>query len=71
MSLLVVPGFILCGLIAAGSASAGLFTWFHLQVFGSLTPYGVNVVYANWNTFQILEGHFGSKSASTGSGGCS
>ncbi len=46
-------------LVAAGSASAGLFTWFHLQVFGSLTPYGVNVVYANWNTLQILEGHFG------------
>ena len=40
-------------LIAAGSASAGLFTWFHLQVFGSLTPYGVKVVYANWNTLQI------------------
>ena len=59
MSLLVVPGFLLGGLVAAGSASAGLFTWFHLQVFGSLTPYGVNVVYANWNTFQILEGHFG------------
>ena len=46
-------------LVAAGSVSAGLFTWFHLQVFGSLTPYGVNVVYANWNTLQILEGHFG------------
>ena len=46
-------------LVAAGSASAGLFTWFHLHVFGSLTPYGVNVVYANWNTLQILEGHFG------------
>ena len=46
-------------LVAAGSASAGFFAWFHLQVFGSLTPYGVNVVYANWNTLQILEGHFG------------
>ena len=46
-------------LVAAGSVSAGLFAWFHLQAFGSLTPYGVNVVYANWNTLQILEGHFG------------
>ena len=44
-------------LIAAGVASAGLFAWFHLHLFGSLTPYGVNVVYARWNTIDILGGH--------------
>ena len=42
---------------AVGGASAVLFAWFHLHVFGGLTPYGVNVVYAQWNTVQILGGH--------------
>lgn len=46
-------------LVAVGSVSAALFTWFHLHVFGSLTPYGVNVVYAEWNTMEILGGHVG------------
>ena len=44
-------------LVAAGSVSAGLFIWFHLHVFGGLTPYGVNVVYARWSTVDILGGH--------------
>ena len=44
-------------LIGAGVASAGFFAWFHLHLFGSLTPYGVNVVYAGWNTSEILSGH--------------
>ena len=44
-------------LLAAGVASAGFFAWFHLHLFGSLTPYGVNVVYARWNTVDILSGH--------------
>ena len=44
-------------LLAAGIPSAALFIWFHLHVFGGLTPYGVNVVYADWNTAQILGGH--------------
>ena len=44
-------------LVAAGAASAGFFAWFHLHLFGSLTPYGVNVVYAGWNTSDILGGH--------------
>ncbi len=44
-------------LLAAGIPSAALFIWFHLHVFGGLTPYGVNVVYADWNTVQILGGH--------------
>ena len=46
-------------LLSVGIASAGLFAWFHLHVFGSLTPYGVNVVYAEWNTVEILGGHLG------------
>jgi len=44
-------------LTAVGGASAVLFAWFHLHVFGGLTPYGVNVVYSQWNTAQILGGH--------------
>ena len=44
-------------LLAAGSMSAALFAWFHLHVFGGLTPYGINVVYARWNTAEILSGH--------------
>lgn len=44
-------------LAGLGSLSAALFIWFHLHIFGGLTPYGVNVVYANWNTTQILGGH--------------
>lgn len=44
-------------LLATGAASAGFFAWFHLQLFGGLTPYGVNAVYAGWNTSDILRGH--------------
>ena len=44
-------------LLAAGGISAAAFAWFHLHVFGSLTPYGVNVVYARWTTPEILSGH--------------
>ena len=44
-------------LTAVGGVSAALFAWFHLHVFGGLTPYGVNVVYSQWNTVQILGGH--------------
>ena len=44
-------------LLTVGCLSAALFAWFHLHVFGSLTPYGVNVVYAQWNTAQIIGGH--------------
>ena len=64
---LLVSGFFLyrsdrsgrIALLAAGTVSAGLFVWFHVRVFGGLTPYGVNVVYANWDTLRILEGHVG------------
>ena len=44
-------------LLAAGAVSAGFFVWFHLHLFGSLTPYGVNAVYAGWSTSEILGGH--------------
>ena len=44
-------------LLAAGSISAGFFVWFHLHLFGGLTPYGVNAVYAGWNTADIFGGH--------------
>ena len=44
-------------LVIAGTASAVFFAWFHLNLFGSLTPYGVAVVYAGWSTTDILGGH--------------
>ena len=44
-------------LLTAGTASAGFFAWFHLHLFSGLTPYGVNAVYAGWNTAEILGGH--------------
>ena len=44
-------------LLTAGALSAAMFAWFHLHVFGGLTPYGVNVVYADWNTLDIIIGH--------------
>ena len=44
-------------LLASGVASAAFFAWFHWHLFGGLTPYGVNVVYAGWNTSDILGGH--------------
>ena len=44
-------------LLLAGIVSATFFAWFHLHLFGSLTPYGINVVYARWNTAEILGGH--------------
>ena len=47
------------GLLVAGGVSAALFAWFHLQVFGGLTPYGVNVVYAERSTVEIFGGHVG------------
>ena len=46
-------------LVLAGSASASLFVWFHLHLFGSLTPYSLNVVYAGWSTTDIVGGHAG------------
>ena len=44
-------------LLIAGITSAVLFAWFHLNLFGSLTPYSVGVVHAGWSTTDILVGH--------------
>ena len=44
-------------LLIAGTVSAGFFIWFHLDLFGSLTPYSVGVVYAGWSTADIFTGH--------------
>ena len=38
--------------------SASLFAWFHLNTFGGLTPYSVNLVYAGDGTISILGDHF-------------
>ena len=46
-------------LVVTGTASAVLFSWFHMHVYGGLTPYGVNVVYAQWSTAQIFGDHLG------------
>ena len=46
-------------LLAVGGISAALFAWSHLHIYGGLTPYGVNVVYAEWNTVEIFGGHLG------------
>ena len=46
-------------LLAAEVPSAAVFVWVHLHVFGGLTPYGVNSVYEDLNTAQILGGHVG------------
>lgn len=44
-------------LVAAGSLAAGSFIWFHLDVFGTLTPYSVGTVYAGHSTLQVLDQH--------------
>ena len=44
-------------LLTSGVASAGFYAWFHLQIFGSLSPYSVSAVYAGWNSAEILGGH--------------
>ena len=44
-------------LLAAGTASAAFYAWFHLHLFGGLTPYGVNAAYAGWKSTEILDGH--------------
>jgi hypothetical protein len=39
-------------------ASATAFAAFHLAVFGELTPYSVNTVYAGESTGQVVDSHF-------------
>ena len=46
-------------LVATGGISAALYAWSHLHIYGGLTPYGVNVVYAEWSTAEIFSGHVG------------
>ena len=45
-------------LVGLGCASAALFFWFHLETFGSLTPYSVNVVYSGQSTVEVFGRHF-------------
>ena len=44
-------------LLMTGIASAAFYAWFHLELYGGLTPYGVNAIYAQRNTAEILGGH--------------
>ena len=44
-------------LLIVGGISASVFAGFHLYLFGGLTPYGNNAVYAQWSTVEILAGH--------------
>ncbi len=44
-------------LVGLGCASAALFFWFHLETFGSLTPYSVNVVYSGQSTVEVFGRH--------------
>ena len=46
-------------LLAIGVASAALYAWFHLETFGGLTPYSVNVVYAGQTTVELFGEHVG------------
>lgn len=45
-------------LVAAGALSGALYVWFHLAVFGALTPYSTNLVYDGNSTATVLESHF-------------
>ena len=44
-------------LVGLGCASAALFFWFHLETFGSLTPYSVSVVYSGQSTVEVFGRH--------------
>ena len=44
-------------LVGLGVASAALFVWFHVETFGSLTPYSVNVVYSGQSTVEVFGRH--------------
>ena len=46
------------GFLVSTILSASLFVWFHLDTFGGLTPYSVNLVYAGDGTISILGDHF-------------
>ena len=43
--------------LAASAASGIYFAWFHLETYGGLTPYAVNVIYAGGTSTEIIEQH--------------
>ncbi len=44
-------------LVGLGGVSAAIFAWFHVETFGSLTPYSVNVVYSGQSTVELFGRH--------------
>lgn len=45
-------------MLVSGLLSAACYIWFHMNVFGGLTPYSVNIVYAGRTTTGIVGAHF-------------
>ncbi|MGH2377195.1 MAG: hypothetical protein ACRDGT_01825 [Candidatus Limnocylindria bacterium] len=45
--------------IGSSAASAGLYVWGHLALFGALTPYSVSTVYEGAGTLEVLRSHLG------------
>ena len=46
-------------LLVLGVGSAAAYAWFHVETFGGLTPYSVNLVHAGQSTAQLLGSHIG------------
>ena len=44
-------------LVIAGAVSSGVFVWWHLATFDSLTPYNVNTVYAGLSSVELVDLH--------------
>jgi hypothetical protein len=44
-------------LVATSAALAGPYVWFHLQTYGELTPYAVNLVYAGTTAPKLIAHH--------------
>lgn len=44
-------------LVTLGVISGAFFAWFHLNIFGALTPYSVGVVYAGDSSLSVLDQH--------------
>ena len=64
LALLVASYFLLradrrgrAALMGLGAASAGVFAWFHVQTYGGLTPYSVNLFYAGQSTAELFGRH--------------
>ncbi|MGD9892323.1 MAG: hypothetical protein AB7U18_13640, partial [Dehalococcoidia bacterium] len=43
--------------LALGALSGAIYVWFHLAVFGALTPYNSNTVYEGASTWNVLGSH--------------